>query len=271
MPCPILSAYTPEQLLYDYIQTVSSSIIIGRSSFSNCSFFSNLFSLIHIPPLAGRDYLPRRYGFATIFSTHTSHKGCNSFIFTYSSFLHNFNPYTPCGVQLNKAWRFHITLLFQSMHPRGVQQKPVGERSGSSGNFNPCTLAGCNILASGRSTKLFISIHAPSRGATKFSVGKTMGYHISIHAPSRGATVKANRINASDLQNIKQFLQLTHPQLSHTTGLLALLCILSLYPRCEPPLETTYVSGSHLDQASQYNRQVQPEKRGLPCGCRKCF
>ena len=188
MPCPILSAYTPEQLLYDYIQTVSSSIIIGRSSFSNCSFFSNLFSLIHIPPLAGRDYLPRRYGFATIFSTHTSHKGCNSFIFTYSSFLHNFNPYTPCGVQLNKAWRFHITLLFQSMHPRGVQQKPVGERSGSSGNFNPCTLAGCNILASGRSTKLFISIHAPSRGATKFSVGKTMGYHISIHAPSRGAT-----------------------------------------------------------------------------------
>ena len=61
---------------------------------------------------------------------------------------------------------------------------------------------------------------------------------ISIHAPSRGATVKANRINASDLQNIKQFLQLTHPQLSHTTGLLALLCILSLYPRCEPPLET---------------------------------
>ena len=147
-----------------------------------------------------------------------------------------FNPYTPCGVQLNRAWRFYITLLFQPMHPLwGATRAVYGSATGISIHapsrgatynifsqmqhilyFNPCTLAGCNetILAYLRDKD------------------------ISIHAPSRGATVKANRINASDLQNIKQFLQLTHPQLSHTTGLLALLCILSLYPRCEPPLET---------------------------------
>ena len=35
-----------------------------------------------------------------------------------------------------------------------------------------------------------ISIHAPTRGATKFSTVKTKVGLISIHAPTRGATSK---------------------------------------------------------------------------------
>ena len=35
---------------------------------------------------------------------------------------------------------------------------------------------------------LFISIHAPTRGATLILGGETVADHISIHAPTRGAT-----------------------------------------------------------------------------------
>ena len=37
---------------------------------------------------------------------------------------------------------------------------------------------------------LFISIHAPTRGATLILGGETVADHISIHAPTRGATVQ---------------------------------------------------------------------------------
>ena len=35
-----------------------------------------------------------------------------------------------------------------------------------------------------------ISIHAPTRGATKYSKTTKITFEISIHAPTRGATVK---------------------------------------------------------------------------------
>ncbi len=38
--------------------------------------------------------------------------------------------------------------------------------------------------------ELIISIHAPTRGATKYSKTTKITFEISIHAPTRGATVK---------------------------------------------------------------------------------
>ena len=41
-----------------------------------------------------------------------------------------------------------------------------------------------------------ISIHAPTRGATKFKRTSCNNYNISIHAPTRGATIKAGEISS---------------------------------------------------------------------------
>ena len=99
---------------------------------------------------------------AAVILTHTSHKGCNSFIFTYSSFLYNFNPYTPCGVQLNRTWRFYITLLFQPMHPLwGATRAVYGSATGIS---TPVPLVGVQREKYG--VPHFIYLFQPMRPST---------------------------------------------------------------------------------------------------------
>ena len=58
--------------------------------------------------------------------------------------------------------------------------------------FNPRTHTGCDaLIREFRDCTLFVSIHAPTRGATNFGVYKFMGKVVSIHAPTRGATGSA--------------------------------------------------------------------------------
>ena len=58
--------------------------------------------------------------------------------------------------------------------------------------FNPRTHTGCDLLISGRSSlHRFVSIHAPTRGATLYGARVVSLQYVSIHAPTRGATVAA--------------------------------------------------------------------------------
>ena len=51
-----------------------------------------------------------------------------------------------------------------------------------------------------KNTIAFLSIHAPTRGATSCSLDVLATYKLSIHAPTRGATAKMHNIPYASLQ-----------------------------------------------------------------------
>ena len=77
---------------------------------------------------------------------------------------------------------------FQSTHPRGVRLRGLTARR-TAWNFNPRTHVGCDLfLFLSNFIATFISIHAPTWGATiSNKLGPERGV-ISIHAPTWGAT-----------------------------------------------------------------------------------
>ena len=60
---------------------------------------------------------------------------------------------------------------------------------GSSIYFNPRTHVGCDIKFFPIFPEVFISIHAPTWGATSIGYGVPTRKRISIHAPTWGATI----------------------------------------------------------------------------------
>ena len=72
----------------------------------------------------------------------------------------------PRGVRRFGVSKESLIDKFQSTHPRGVRRLRVSE---------------CLSLA-------IVSIHAPTRGATKFIQFRPSDLMVSIHAPTRGAT-----------------------------------------------------------------------------------
>ena len=98
--------------------------------------------------------------------------------------------------------RHCLFLLFQSTPPRG------GRLMGSGvawlfHRFNPRPHAGGDLetLAQG-TTKAKVSIHAPTRGATRLS-RRYQGYGtVSIHAPTRGATCRSRGVCMPDKVSI---------------------------------------------------------------------
>ena len=60
--------------------------------------------------------------------------------------------------------------------------------------FNPRSYKRSDILSCFSRSFRFISIHAPTRGATSAHAGIILAVHISIHAPTRGATTSFIRL-----------------------------------------------------------------------------
>ena len=78
--------------------------------------------------------------------------------------------------------------LFQSTHPHGVRQRNSAACF-ILHSFNPRTHTGCDLFDGSEYRCPFVSIHAPTRGATViFSVTSEGVPVVSIHAPTRGAT-----------------------------------------------------------------------------------
>ena len=82
-------------------------------------------------------------------------------------------------------------LLFQSTLPREERRYPHGLQSLLFHNFNPRSHERSDIPAGSFHCCLhYISIHAPTRGATAYApMLGIAGINISIHAPTRGATI----------------------------------------------------------------------------------
>ena len=76
-----------------------------------------------------------------------------------------FNPRTHTGCDFIAPVTKSFTLLFQSTHPHGVRQTVSFFRAIVE-CFNPRTHTGCDETTSKILTRTFVSIHAPTRGAT---------------------------------------------------------------------------------------------------------
>ena len=94
-----------------------------------------------------------------------THVGCDFFRLRDGARLCDFNPRTHVGCDPVLKQRQNILTIFQSTHPRGVRLIPNGE-----------------------DRLLFISIHAPTWGATPQVAHLLRLLLISIHAPTWGAT-----------------------------------------------------------------------------------
>ena len=81
--------------------------------------------------------------------------------------LLNFNSRTHEGCDRCESCNSSELVEFQLTHPRGVR---LGARISDRDDW-------------------FISTHAPTRGATRFSGGTVLWITISTHAPTRGATL----------------------------------------------------------------------------------
>ena len=82
--------------------------------------------------------------------------------------------------------------MFQSTHPHGVR-RGIGVIAGYGIGFNPRTHTGCDPILFRTGFGRFVSIHAPTRGATCGASSIVALLTVSIHAPTRGATPASER------------------------------------------------------------------------------
>ena len=80
--------------------------------------------------------------------------------------------------------------------------------------FNPRTHSGCDKEDSYCLAVFIVSIHAPTRGATKFLFNDISHRYVSIHAPTRGATSNRFQSTFSGLS----FNPRTHSGCDYTSG-----------------------------------------------------
>ena len=94
----------------------------------------------------------------------------------------------PLGVRQKALDKASNMTVFQSTHPLGVRPIEFATEL-AGGGFNPRTHSGCDFAwGSDGKCWVYVSIHAPTRGATRNSVSQQYGEVVSIHAPTRGAT-----------------------------------------------------------------------------------
>ena len=78
-----------------------------------------------------------------------------------------------------------------NFNPRALTGRDLKQQPSllTTSDFNPRALTGRDLIRTEDTAEPFISIHAPSRGATYGFYKFSCFILISIHAPSRGATV----------------------------------------------------------------------------------
>ena len=145
---------------------------------------------------------------STFQSTHPH--GVRPDVQTCSPFFRCFNPRTHTGCDVSQR-KYNMIMWFQSTHPHGVRHCSLHLSTGTL-CFNPRTHTGCDnerSMLQGSILKFqsthphgvrhsplasvlqftFVSIHAPTRGATGSRCGLLLAGWVSIHAPTRGATI----------------------------------------------------------------------------------
>ena len=112
----------------------------------------------------------------------------------------------PRGVRLGISYAIRKSMIkFQSTHPRGVRhrQKPI-HRDHFVSIHAPTR--GATLFTFSGLPYVLVSIHAPTRGATFYAPFLWLQGEVSIHAPTRGAT------SLSVERNSYYKFQSTHPR-----------------------------------------------------------
>ena len=73
----------------------------------------------------------------------------------------------PGGVRRAFQGNMNVEIVFQFTHPGGVRRDPPLSVRSSPHCFNSRTREGCDTFALEIERELYVSIHAPGRGATK--------------------------------------------------------------------------------------------------------
>ena len=92
----------------------------------------------------------------------------------------SFNPRTREGCDKLASFLVRVQGLFQSTHPRGVRL-PTCLRKLHHRTFQSTHPRGVRLIPHNNSTVKSVSIHAPARGATRFSAGCITAPTVSIH------------------------------------------------------------------------------------------
>ena len=140
--------------------------------------------------------------------------GCDLFVSPTGFYKKSFNPRTHVGCDREWLFDFAIPEVFQSTHPRGVRQisvNTINQRGRFNprthvgcdttiaiiraiiAGFNPRTHVGCDMRVDSDRNMMWVSIHAPTWGATPPSFNNLTFETVSIHAPTWGATPQTVR------------------------------------------------------------------------------
>ena len=102
----------------------------------------------------------------------------------------NFNPRSDERSDSLRRTQFRLAEKFQSTLRRTERRRRFCHISACK-NFNPRSDERSDGIVQHLPLKIFISIHAPTNGATLLCVALTSVFGISIHAPTNGATIPA--------------------------------------------------------------------------------
>ena len=120
-------------------------------------------------------------------SIHAPTRGATQFHLLRFRLHQGFNPRTHSGCDaIHKC----TTIDPPGFNPRthsGCDNTPPAEHTKQI-CFNPRTHSGCDFMMKDVNSSFKVSIHAPTRGATRHFVRSILILHVSIHAPTRGAT-----------------------------------------------------------------------------------
>ena len=121
-------------------------------------------------------------------SIHAPARGATKHFCTTYNADYDFNPRSREGSDGIAAWVGDSGIQFQSTLPRGERRSPRMDQL-------YCVFISIHAPARGATRKvgtgaylIDISIHAPARGATHYKLSVVAVFIISIHAPARGAT-----------------------------------------------------------------------------------
>ena len=157
-----------------------------------------------------------------------THVGCDGCAYEEFCDRRNFNPRTHVGCDWRQSCIRHPWCDFNPRTHVGCDRRRLRRRR-LRRNFNPRTHVGCDLCTPTLMSKINISIHAPTWGATLMVLICSHFVKISIHAPTWGATYHKDcsvqcgeyfnprthvgcdaAANASDITKLK--FQSTHPR-----------------------------------------------------------
>ena len=127
-----------------------------------------------------------------------THTGCDRIRGRCSQASLCFNPRTHTGCDYIKTYATGCDKGFQSTHPHGVRLRHI-PFAFSGRRFQSTHPHGVRRGAAVQCSHRWVSIHAPTRGATSWSVPIKKQARVSIHAPTRGATFPASAGSCSSI------------------------------------------------------------------------